>query len=278
MWSAALLQCLALPQLLTVDLLRTTRWVMAPWRKIGLDSLPTTSISRRTPGYEIHDQKVYIAIPVHCFRISPTEEALICGWSLGGNSLVLYVPTNLIQLKLEFQACTSDKKTGQTKPFQNKCTHILCKYSGSTHAVYSGTLGQMALLLLTTCIFYSMHSSPPPPPPHPPRAPPPWANASCFFPMYVSQAAVVALAPVAMVSRRCTAKARSIFLREINEGGLVLLNEARLTIKHFRAYKILLSVLCSRCASAKFLFLPRLPTGVNVSYGFMWYLDSWGGI
>lgn len=35
----------------------------------------------------------------------------------------------------------------------------------------------------------------------------------------------MALAPATMVSRRCTQKARSIFLREINDGGLVLLNE-----------------------------------------------------
>ncbi|CAM9714067.1 unnamed protein product, partial [Hapterophycus canaliculatus] len=39
------------------------------------------------------------------------------------------------------------------------------------------------------------------------------------------KAAVMALAPATMVSRRCTQKARSIFLREINDGGLVLLNE-----------------------------------------------------
>lgn len=35
----------------------------------------------------------------------------------------------------------------------------------------------------------------------------------------------MALAPATMVSRRCTQKARGIFLREINAGGLVLLNE-----------------------------------------------------
>ncbi|CAN0229905.1 unnamed protein product [Ectocarpus sp. 12 AP-2014] len=39
------------------------------------------------------------------------------------------------------------------------------------------------------------------------------------------KAAVLALAPATMVSRRCTQKARDIFLREINAGGLVLLNE-----------------------------------------------------
>eukprot|EP00903_Cladosiphon_okamuranus_P008461 g8129.t1 len=39
------------------------------------------------------------------------------------------------------------------------------------------------------------------------------------------QAAVLALAPATMVSRRCKQKARSIFLKEINAGGLVLLNE-----------------------------------------------------
>ncbi|CAM9730061.1 unnamed protein product [Ectocarpus fasciculatus] len=39
------------------------------------------------------------------------------------------------------------------------------------------------------------------------------------------KAAVLALAPATMVSRRCTQKARGIFLREINAGGLVLLNE-----------------------------------------------------
>lgn len=40
------------------------------------------------------------------------------------------------------------------------------------------------------------------------------------------QAAVLALAPAAMVSRRVTQRARDIFIREINAGGLVLLNEA----------------------------------------------------
>ncbi|CAN0164739.1 unnamed protein product, partial [Laminaria digitata] len=39
------------------------------------------------------------------------------------------------------------------------------------------------------------------------------------------KAAVLALAPAAMVSRRFTQKARDIFIREINAGGLVLLNE-----------------------------------------------------
>lgn len=39
------------------------------------------------------------------------------------------------------------------------------------------------------------------------------------------QAAVMALAPATIVSRRCTKKARGIFLREINDGGLILLNE-----------------------------------------------------
>lgn len=37
---------------------------------------------------------------------------------------------------------------------------------------------------------------------------------------------MLALAPAAMVSRRVTQKARDIFIREINAGGLVLLNEA----------------------------------------------------
>lgn len=42
---------------------------------------------------------------------------------------------------------------------------------------------------------------------------------------FLLQAVVMALAPATMVSRRCTQKARGIFLREINAGGLVLLNE-----------------------------------------------------
>lgn len=46
----------------------------------------------------------------------------------------------------------------------------------------------------------------------------------------VLQAAVMALAPATMVSRRCTKKARGIFLREINEGGLILLNEVNMQI------------------------------------------------
>lgn len=37
---------------------------------------------------------------------------------------------------------------------------------------------------------------------------------------------MLALAPAAMISRRFTKKARDIFIREINAGGLVLLNEA----------------------------------------------------
>lgn len=37
---------------------------------------------------------------------------------------------------------------------------------------------------------------------------------------------MLALAPAAMISRRFTQKARGIFIREINAGGLVLLNEA----------------------------------------------------
>ncbi|CAM9557151.1 unnamed protein product [Sphacelaria rigidula] len=39
------------------------------------------------------------------------------------------------------------------------------------------------------------------------------------------KAAVMALAPATMVSRRCTKKAKEIFMKEINAGGLVLLNE-----------------------------------------------------
>ncbi|CAM9735002.1 unnamed protein product [Ascophyllum nodosum] len=39
------------------------------------------------------------------------------------------------------------------------------------------------------------------------------------------KAVVMALAPAALVSRRVTKKARGIFLREINAGGLILLNE-----------------------------------------------------
>ena len=48
----------------------------------------------------------------------------------------------------------------------------------------------------------------------------------CFFLVTSLQAAVLALAPATMVSRRVTQKARGIFIREINAGGLVLLNEA----------------------------------------------------
>lgn len=47
-----------------------------------------------------------------------------------------------------------------------------------------------------------------------------------FFLVASLQAAVLALAPAAMVSRRFTQKARDIFIRKINAGGLVLLNEA----------------------------------------------------
>lgn len=50
-----------------------------------------------------------------------------------------------------------------------------------------------------------------------------------FFPVLV-QAAVMALAPATMVSRRCTKKAKEIFMKEINAGGLVLLNEVRVPI------------------------------------------------
>lgn len=50
---------------------------------------------------------------------------------------------------------------------------------------------------------------------------------SVSFSVPFCQAKVLALAPAAVVSRRCTKKARGIFLREINDGGLVLLNEVK---------------------------------------------------
>lgn len=37
----------------------------------------------------------------------------------------------------------------------------------------------------------------------------------------------MALAPAAMVSRRCTQMAKGIFMQKINAGGLVLLNEVQ---------------------------------------------------
>lgn len=55
-----------------------------------------------------------------------------------------------------------------------------------------------------------------------------WPTTSRILPARPSltvQAAVMALAPAMMVSRRCSKKARGIFIREINAGGLLLLNQ-----------------------------------------------------